>query len=323
MSLVNILNVTVLDNPTAFSNPFQFEIQFECVQALDDDLEWKLIYVVDPEDDSKDQVLEEVMVGPVIVGIHKFVLQAPAPDPTRVQDLLGVTVILLTCCYNDQEFVRVGYYVNNEYQYDEPVDPANPPPLPSPIDLNKVHRVILAEEPRVTRFNIAWTAADVARAASGVPLYPEDQGDIVEADGADGEVCDMENEEDQDEDEEDDDDDDVNAEIDLENEDDEENEEDGEEDGVDDGDEADGDMSEEEGDGADSGEGGEDGAENADANHYGAVGTSHSAKGFGPVSSGMEALINEDSVDVYQIQQNYIRSTVDAGLYSNSGFGPN
>jgi hypothetical protein len=31
MSLVNILNVEVLDNPTAFTNPFQFQITFESV----------------------------------------------------------------------------------------------------------------------------------------------------------------------------------------------------------------------------------------------------------------------------------------------------
>lgn len=36
MSLVNIIHVTVLDNPTSFTNPFQFEITFECLQELQD-----------------------------------------------------------------------------------------------------------------------------------------------------------------------------------------------------------------------------------------------------------------------------------------------
>jgi hypothetical protein len=36
MSAVNITNVAVLDNPTAFLNPFQFEISYECLVALDD-----------------------------------------------------------------------------------------------------------------------------------------------------------------------------------------------------------------------------------------------------------------------------------------------
>ena len=36
MSAVNITNVAALDNPTAFLNPFQFEISYECLVPLDD-----------------------------------------------------------------------------------------------------------------------------------------------------------------------------------------------------------------------------------------------------------------------------------------------
>ena len=36
MALVNINQVTVLDNPTSFTNPFQFEVTFECLQELKD-----------------------------------------------------------------------------------------------------------------------------------------------------------------------------------------------------------------------------------------------------------------------------------------------
>lgn len=31
MSLINVTNVEILDNPTKFTNPFQFEITFECL----------------------------------------------------------------------------------------------------------------------------------------------------------------------------------------------------------------------------------------------------------------------------------------------------
>jgi histone chaperone ASF1 len=53
----------------------------------------------------------------VPVGVNKFVFEADPPNTTRIpgSDILGVTVILLTCSYDDREFVRVGYYVNNEY----------------------------------------------------------------------------------------------------------------------------------------------------------------------------------------------------------------
>lgn len=36
MSAVNVTNVTVLDNPSMFTNPFQFEISYECLLPLQD-----------------------------------------------------------------------------------------------------------------------------------------------------------------------------------------------------------------------------------------------------------------------------------------------
>lgn len=154
MSLVNVANMIVLDNPAPFANPLQFEITFECLQALEDDLEWKVVYVGSAESSSHDQTLDEILVGPVPVGINKFILQADAPDPSNIpqNDILGVTVILVTCSYREREFVRVGYYVNNEYteEYDEEKGP------PMPLDMSKVERTILADKPRVTRFNINW-----------------------------------------------------------------------------------------------------------------------------------------------------------------------
>jgi len=36
MSIVNITQIQVLNNPTHFSNPYQFEITFECIAPLDD-----------------------------------------------------------------------------------------------------------------------------------------------------------------------------------------------------------------------------------------------------------------------------------------------
>lgn len=56
--------------------------------------------------------------------------QANAPDTSKipVQDAVGVTVVLLTCSYRNKEFIRVGYYVNNEYE--EPEMKEEPPTVP-------------------------------------------------------------------------------------------------------------------------------------------------------------------------------------------------
>jgi histone chaperone ASF1 len=158
MSLVNVTNVIVHDNPTAFTNDFQFEIQFECLQELSDpeDLDWKVVYVGASDDETKDQVLTDIAVGPVQQGVSSFVLVAPPPDHRMIdsKDLIGVTVILITGSYNEHEFMRIGYYVNNDY--DPPTDPDNPP---TQVNINELRRHILAEEPRVTRVQIPpWTS---------------------------------------------------------------------------------------------------------------------------------------------------------------------
>ena len=75
MAKVHVCNVVVLDNPSQFNNPFQFEITFECIEDLPEDLEWKIIYVGSAESEEFDQVLDTVYVGPVPEGRHMFVFQ--------------------------------------------------------------------------------------------------------------------------------------------------------------------------------------------------------------------------------------------------------
>lgn len=79
--------------------------------------------------------------------------QADPPDTSRIpeQDALGVTIVLLTCSYRSQEFVRVGYFINNDYSDQELRE--NPPTKPL---FDKMTRNILATKPRVTRFKINW-----------------------------------------------------------------------------------------------------------------------------------------------------------------------
>ena len=50
-----------------------------------------------------------------------------------------------------QEFIRVGYYVSNEY--DDPEMQETPPETPL---FDKLTRNILASNPRVTKFKINW-----------------------------------------------------------------------------------------------------------------------------------------------------------------------
>jgi len=160
MSVINVTNVTVLDNPCLFTNPLQFEIQYECLEAeLAEDIEWKITYVGSAEDSRHDQVLDSVMVGPIRYGPYRFVFQADAPNPALIPegDLVGVTVVLLTCSYKDKEFLRVGYYVNVDYTDEELC--LDPPEHPL---VHLLYRNIIAASPRVTRFQIPWDHEEAA-----------------------------------------------------------------------------------------------------------------------------------------------------------------
>ena len=56
MAKVHVNNVRVQNNPTAFLEKFEFEITFECLEDLPEDLEWKIIYVGSAESEEFDQV---------------------------------------------------------------------------------------------------------------------------------------------------------------------------------------------------------------------------------------------------------------------------
>ena len=101
--------------------------------AIGTDLEWKLIYVGSPESEKYDQVLDSVLVGPVAPGSYRFVfqvrgtssvavsaswqllsplgfaVQADPPNPRQLpqDDIVGVTVMLLTCSYNQQASIMM------------------------------------------------------------------------------------------------------------------------------------------------------------------------------------------------------------------------
>lgn len=149
-------------------DPYEFEITFECLEPLQDDLEWKLVYVGASKSSKYDQELESLLVGPVPQGMNRFVFQTDPPKPDLIpQDqLVSITVMLLSCAYRGKEFVQVGYYVNNEYDTEELRE--NPP---NRVALDHVVRNILAEKPRVTKYNIPWDSEEGEE-------YPPEQPDV-------------------------------------------------------------------------------------------------------------------------------------------------
>ncbi|KAJ7146151.1 histone chaperone [Mycena epipterygia] len=160
MSIVTIRNVEFINNPAKFSDVYRFRVTFDCIASLKDDLEWKLIYVSSPGNEELDQELDDCLVGPVPSGVNSFEFEGSPPDPSKIpaEDVLGVAALILTGSYKDQEFVRVGYYQNTEYDNEEMKEtpPAN-------IMFHRLVRDISAK-PRVTRFQIKWDVVPPSQA---------------------------------------------------------------------------------------------------------------------------------------------------------------
>jgi histone chaperone ASF1 len=118
------------------------------------------MFVSSPGNQELDQELDDCMVGPVPVGVNSFEFEASPPNSKIIprEDVLGAAAVILTGSYRDQEFVRVGYYQNTEYDIPE----WNDSPPEGPIQFDRLVRTLM-KKPRVTRFQIKWCAANIRR----------------------------------------------------------------------------------------------------------------------------------------------------------------
>ncbi|EAN33070.1 ASF1 like histone chaperone family protein [Theileria parva strain Muguga] len=183
MSLINVTNIKIGNNVCSIKLPLIFQIEFECLEDLKHDVEWKVIYITSDgsgyvnstsnsegnTDNSVDNMMEQekeylvsnnkgeiildaVCLGPLYKGILEFEFRVNPPNFSRLrpESVLGMQAILISGNYCDQEFIRIGYYTNNVYDEESLVE--NPPDLPI---LDKIVRCII-DQPRVTRFPIKW-----------------------------------------------------------------------------------------------------------------------------------------------------------------------
>lgn len=82
---------------------------------------------------------------------------------------------LITATFRGQEFVRIGYYVNNEYDNPELRD--NPPAEPK---FDRLVRTIAQNQPRVTKFKINWDSSAAVAAAAAAAASTTTNGQVSE-----------------------------------------------------------------------------------------------------------------------------------------------
>jgi histone chaperone ASF1 len=119
---------------------------------------------------------------------------------------MEVTVLLLTCCYKDKEFIRIGFYVNNDYG--DNLELKEKPPVQVCLalrvvvsahsmccvrvccgqpDVSRLVRTILADRPRVTRFQIPWDeqAPEVTAALRAASAIEQKSDSAIGRNGSD------------------------------------------------------------------------------------------------------------------------------------------
>jgi histone chaperone ASF1 len=149
-------------NPQRYAEMYQWRMKVEVLSQLTEPVTISFLWAGSSNDESFDQVLDEVEVGPLVVGPNEFVISHEAPDWRRIpqQELLGVTLLVMHFSYRGNAFLRVGYYTNvallnakGEMVTEAvAVTEENAPNLA---------RNVLFEKPYVRTFPIAWDVEEV------------------------------------------------------------------------------------------------------------------------------------------------------------------
>lgn len=168
------VKAVLVKNPiAAFTDPISLEIVFETKWRLPEDLEWTVTYVGSADSPEYDQKLASVVSGSGDPGFYKVNLDARPPDAQLIppKDLLRVTVLLISGKYRGAEFIRVGYFVSTsvpgvDIDWDQLTQAETASEirerdrlladLAQQTDAKDIERVIIAEDPKVNRFAIAW-----------------------------------------------------------------------------------------------------------------------------------------------------------------------
>ncbi|KAG5480312.1 hypothetical protein LSCM4_06078 [Leishmania orientalis] len=152
--VLQLLEIELLGaNPDAYTSQFQWRMRVEAAASLPDTVSVSFVWVGSASSPQYDQVLDDFEVGPLDKGVTEFTLECDAPqmELVPVEDVMGVTILLISFQYHGQEFLRVGYYTQVAY-FDAQLN-QNPPPLPQ---RELLGRFVAMPQPAVTVTPIEW-----------------------------------------------------------------------------------------------------------------------------------------------------------------------
>lgn len=102
---------------TSILSPLKLNIVMDSNNDFADDIEFIIQYIGDVQTDDYDQVICHEIVGPIPKGKVGFSLETQPINLELIpqKQLFGITSILIIAKYNEQQFARIGYFVNISY----------------------------------------------------------------------------------------------------------------------------------------------------------------------------------------------------------------
>lgn len=152
--LVQLLELELLgNNPGLYCDPLCWRVRVQASQALDEPLSVSCVWVGSSSSAEFDQVLDTFDVGPLSEGTTEFRLECDPPVPEQVprEELIGLTILIISFRFKQQEFLRVGYYTQVAY-----FDPKLNEHPPDTIDKGSLGRFVAMPQPAVTATPIVW-----------------------------------------------------------------------------------------------------------------------------------------------------------------------
>ena len=154
MSYITITNITIANPNAPPKTPVHLTIRFESLKQLSSTIEWKAIFVGNPDNTEFDQTLDSIQMEGVDYGVSEFDWELDAPDYTKLQsefDIFDTSVIMILVYADGKEFFRCSYLTTHVY-----TNPAYEEDPPENVKWDEVERRINTKKPILAVSDIDW-----------------------------------------------------------------------------------------------------------------------------------------------------------------------
>ena len=158
MSYITVTNITIANPVAALKSPIGVAVRFECLKQLNCVVEWKAVFVDNPDNPEFDQTLDTIQMEGVDYGVSEFDWEIDAPDYTKLEsefDVFDTSVIMILVYAGGQEFFRCSYLTTHVY-----TNPAYEEEPPDSVRWNELERRINTKKPIIAVSDVDWKSVD-------------------------------------------------------------------------------------------------------------------------------------------------------------------